>query len=284
MYKSLRVIIISLLLVFWSIGNVLAYQYMGQNITINDNISNSTWSTQPSQALGQGSEDNETEQIGNLGTNWNTYTGQKWDFEGMFWDPEAKKLYIVAGWNFQTGVPYNGSYVQVGDAFTGTLGSIVNGSKAFNPDGALDFQRSANGGLLASGIYSKIGGNFNVLYTEYHSSSILSDPWEYSNGGVNDTNPEYTYTTTTNPVNGSTVPFVGWIDYPNGNGYDDDHYILTINGLTDNDIANEILHITLYCGNDVGRGQYTSVPEPASILLFGLGLMGIAGIKRKFDD
>lgn len=40
-------------------------------------------------------------------------------------------------------------------------------------------------------------------------------------------------------------------------------------------------HWTMKCGNDVVEGQVSSVPEPATMLLVGLGLMGLAGMRRK---
>jgi hypothetical protein len=41
-------------------------------------------------------------------------------------------------------------------------------------------------------------------------------------------------------------------------------------------------HWTMACGNDVVEGGGTPIPEPATMLLLGSGLLGIAGLRRKF--
>lgn len=40
-------------------------------------------------------------------------------------------------------------------------------------------------------------------------------------------------------------------------------------------------HWTVACGNDVVEGGGTPIPEPATMLLLGSGLLGIAGLRRK---
>ncbi len=40
-------------------------------------------------------------------------------------------------------------------------------------------------------------------------------------------------------------------------------------------------HNTLACGNDLLEKSYSAVPEPATILLFGLGSLGLAALRRR---
>jgi hypothetical protein len=52
----------------------------------------------------------------------------------------------------------------------------------------------------------------------------------------------------------------------------------------DYDFSGDVgFHWAMQCGNDVVEGKAT-VPEPATMLLLGLGLMGVAAVGRKFTN
>ena len=43
-------------------------------------------------------------------------------------------------------------------------------------------------------------------------------------------------------------------------------------------------HWTMMCGNDIVEGGGTPIPEPATMLLLGFGLLGLGLARRKFND
>lgn len=246
--------------------------YAGNQITISDTISDST----NSQSLGLPSkEDNETEAT--------TLTGQKWDFEGMFWNNATKKLTLIAGWDFINGVEYNNSRIFIGDLFLGKWdGTYNNGTNKFLANEVLDFARvssandkfatTANADGTANGTYNKVSGTLN---SQDPTDISYSTPYKYKDGGNRD-NTTYNYTT--GLVTDTT--FAGWNNI-------NTHYFLQISGLTADEISGDILHITLACGNDTGRGQVIIdtpndiVPEPSTFVLLGAGLLGAGFMRRR---
>lgn len=260
-----------LVLLFGVAATVFANPY-GTNITISDkNFSGTGWYSDR--------EDQETE------TNPNTVTSQAWDLEGMFLDGQT--LTLVGGYDYKNGVLANNKVYRSGDIFvdidgdakygkaanglSGTKGTVAN---SFGWDYVLDLNfTTMTYNLIALTAQSLVNRGTDVA---------SSNPWTYQSGGtavMGYQSMAMTYTPNlTNAFTGfagDTTNTTSWSTHTN-----DKHYALSVDlgFFAGQDV---MLHYTMECGNDNLMGQ-AHVPDSGSTsVLIGIGLLALAGARRK---
>jgi hypothetical protein len=256
--KTLKLILIVTVFLLVCISNVYANPF-GTDITINDGRNGSGgsgWYT------ASGNTDDQEVEPGMV-------TGQSWDLEGFVLN--GTKLTAVAGFNLKNGYTYSGTTYHSGDIFIDIVGNTTGVSyNGHTYEYVLDINyatsqydvyllNTSNGFVADAGL---LAANTNGL----------SAPYRRSSGG----NLVY---------NNQSITFYG---YPTaltdaGSGYlGGNHYAMAVDlgflpGGTE-----FVSHLTIECGNDNLIGHGTTVPEPTTMLLFGFGLIGLAGIRRKF--
>jgi hypothetical protein len=211
---------------------------------------------------GTGFEDEETEP--------GMDTHQVWDLEGFFL--ENNVLSIMGGFEIYRGVP---GYPQYGSGgiFIATEGKPTFGD-ADGIKGFLETNKSYGFNYVfdlnfAESTYIVWGiGNETILKTAYYSENEGSSPWRYVSGGV-ETGVSGSFSQV--ELNDSASGFSGGL-----------HYFITGFDLSflghDTDFY---AHFTMGCGNDNLMGKGTVVPEPATLILLGSGLAGMAFYRRK---
>jgi len=262
MKKSLQVFLFLILAVFLTAGNAFAIA-LGTNITISDKVNDgSGWHSDR--------EDQEVEP-GCVST-------QAWDLEGFFLN--GTMLTMVGGFDFENGV----SGVRSGDIFFDTNGDAVYGPSNDGSGYKNGIVQNTFGYEYALSLDFGVSTNTYTVHkldnssttTVYYEQNEESNPWRWASGGITvGTNFVFTYYTGQNDGDVG-----GLLGDETSTGTHNAVVLDLANFLTQAEINNFMVHFTMECGNDNLMGK-NPVPEPASILLVGAGLVGLIGYNRK---
>lgn len=229
----------------------------GTNITIPDLVSSGQ------KAWWGNREDNEVEP--------NCVASQSWDMEAFFL--KGNTLTAVSGFN-----PVGGyENTLPGDIFIDVTGDITYGPAA---NGTGYYNHTVSNSFGYDYVISFSAGTYSVYSLDsdaqvksvYYAQNQESNAWRYISGGEaleGFQNLSYEY------LSGLTDEETGLMG-----GI---HYALSVDlsFLAAGTIFT--CHDTMQCGNDnlMGRGTTAPVPEPATIFIFGLGLVGLSSYMRR---
>jgi hypothetical protein len=246
-------------------GTAMAY---GINITIPDEQTGSGAWYSPD------NEDNEVEP-GNVAS-------QGWDLEGFFLDGNI--LTMIGGYDFANGVYSNGwgKWFTSGDLFIDINGDVKYGTDVSPLGGANGYNTISNTYGYDYAINLDFSNDSFTVFSIDSDSSLnsvffrqndQSNPWEYVSGGTElNLGSDQTKLTYITGLSDSAVGFNGGTH--NSVSLDLSSFLAHGTEFT--------AHFTMGCGNDNLMGEGVVTPEPATMVLMGIGLLGIGfGIRRK---
>lgn len=262
--NRLTTIILTIFMIFFP-SLVLALD-LGTNITIYDERSKNTngW---------YGIQEDQEVEPGMTST-------QVWDLEGFFM--KGQELSLVGGFDFKNGEEgWTSGDIFIdtdGDARFGEIDEWVNssnknGNVAVKNKYGYDFVYALDFSDNHYDLY-RLSSDSNVLTAYYHQNQG-SSPWRYESGGTFIASGNFYY------KDGLTDSDTGFLSDSSSST----HYALTGFELADLGLPpGQMLttHFTMQCGNDnlMGRAPVPT-PEPATIILFGTGMIGVGIFGRR---
>lgn len=209
--------------------------------------------------------------IGNLPSP-GTYSegGEKFDLEGLNVATDDRYVYVslTNSFGYSAYATSTGQNYRLGDLFIG-----VNGGNKYGY--AIDLFNGGNNGLYRVDGYAGINPFKPGTYAynnAYPGITAQAGAWKMTSGNrLGDVSSVMSFERglELNPL----AP---------GNG---DTYVWEFQFEKDlfgiNDISNLDFHINLECGNDLIETTHSAVPEPTTMVLFGLGLAGVGAVRKR---